>query len=103
MGHAEWINPLGVKLGVEVSFAHISSKLSLDRICNQVSNLFDGHQARRPIVLELTSLLWVHLFIRRFTLDERLLLILTSLSFFLWVVRLAACNAPTPNYLIKPI
>jgi len=55
--HAECINPLGVWLGVEVIFARISPKLCLDCMCNQVLDLFDGRRARRPVVLELTSLL----------------------------------------------
>ena len=43
MGHVECINPLGVRLSVEVSFAHTSPMLYLDGICNQILNLFDGH------------------------------------------------------------
>jgi len=41
--HADCIDPLGVRLGVEVSFARIFPKLYLDCIYNQVLNLFDGH------------------------------------------------------------
>ena len=43
-----------------MSFVCISLKLCLDCICSQVLDLFDGHRWR-PIVLELTALLWVHL------------------------------------------
>ena len=43
MGHAECINPLGVRFCAEVSPTDTSPKLHLDRVCNQVLDLFDGH------------------------------------------------------------
>ena len=80
MRHVECINPLGVRLGVEVSSAHISPKLGLDCMGNQVSDLLHDLRARRPVILELTAFLWVQLFVERFTLDGCLLRI--SLSEF---------------------
>ena len=71
-GHAQCINPLGVRLGVKVSFAHFSSKLYLNCICSQVLDLLAGHQAWRPVVLELTAFLWVHLLVRSFALADAL-------------------------------
>jgi len=41
IGHAERINPLGVRLGEEVSFARTSPKLCLNCICYQVLYLFN--------------------------------------------------------------
>ena len=41
--HVECLNPFGVRLGVEVSFAHTSPKLYLDCICSQVLDLFDDY------------------------------------------------------------
>jgi len=57
MGHAEFVNPLGVRIDVDVSFAHISPKLCFNCNCNQVLDLLDGHRARRSVVLELIALL----------------------------------------------
>jgi len=44
-GHVECINPLSVRLGVELSFAGMSSKLCLDCISNQVLDLSNGHHS----------------------------------------------------------
>jgi len=55
--HAQCVKPLGVRLGVEVNFAHISPKLCLDCIYNQVLDFLNGHQTKRLVVLELSTLL----------------------------------------------
>ena len=55
MGHAECINPLGVRLGVEVSFAYITSKLCIDCICNQILDFLNTHQANRLVAFELIA------------------------------------------------
>ena len=57
MGYIECINPLGVRFGIEVSFARAFPKLRLDCFCNQVLDLFDGHRPRRLTILKLTILL----------------------------------------------
>ena len=42
-GHVESINPLGVRLGIEVTLVRTCPKLYLNYICNQVLNLLDRH------------------------------------------------------------
>ena len=54
--HEEHKDSLAVRLGVEVSLVRTSTQY-LDRICNQVLDLLDDHQARRPTILEFTALL----------------------------------------------
>ena len=44
-GHVEHINPVGVRLSVEVSLVRTFAQLYLDCICNQVLDLFDGNRA----------------------------------------------------------
>ena len=56
-GHVECIDPLGVRLGVQVSLTRISTQLYLDCVCNQVLDLLDGHKVWRPTILEFTALL----------------------------------------------
>ena len=53
--HVECVNYHSVRLGVEVSFAHISLKLCFDCICNQILDLLNGYRAMKPIVLEVTT------------------------------------------------
>ena len=43
IGHVECINPVGVRLGVEVSLACTFIRLYLDCICDQVMDLLDRH------------------------------------------------------------
>ena len=42
-GHTGCANPLGVRLGVEVSLTHTFPKSCLNCICNQVLDLFDSY------------------------------------------------------------
>ena len=75
-GHVEYINPLGVRLGVEVSLARTSTLLYLNCICNQVLDLVDDHQVWRPTILKFTTHFSVDLLVGSFTLDERPLFLL---------------------------
>jgi len=75
--HVKRINPLGV----ELSLAHTCTQLHLDRICNQVLDLLDGHQAWRPIILEFTTLLCMDFLVRGFNLDGRPLFLFTFGAF----------------------
>jgi len=43
--HAEHINPLSIRLGIEVSLVSTFTKLYLDCIRNKVLDLLDGHYA----------------------------------------------------------
>jgi len=78
----ECVNPFGVKLGIVVRYTHLSPKLYLKYIYNQVLDLFNGRRACRPVVLKLTVLLWVHLLVRSITLDGCLLLLPTFWAFY---------------------
>ena len=70
-GHVERIDPVVVRLGVEVSLSRTSTQLYFDCIYNQVLNLLGDHQAWRPTILEFAALLRVHPLVGSFTLEGR--------------------------------